>query len=188
MARRSMMRDRMRDMARRRRDMRSRRGDYGYEMGDRVRTMEHYPEYSYGRDSRYDRTANRREYESTRKYDGHYDYPMMRDYGEKYFPKEELVEWIDDLRDEIEPQFRPMYEKEQIIRRAKEMGVRFDDYTEDEFVATALMIATDYGRTVGMNEIDKIYRMAVDFLEDKDADLQGGEKLFAYYENVVCVD
>ena len=39
MARRSMMRDRMRDMARRRRDMRSRRGDYGYEMGDRVRTI-----------------------------------------------------------------------------------------------------------------------------------------------------
>lgn len=188
MARRSMMRDRMRDMARRRRDMRSRRGDYGYEMGDRVRSMEHYPEYSYGKDSRYERTPSRRIDERHREYDGHYYGPMMRDYGEKYFPKEELEEWTDDLFDEIEPQFRQMYEKDQVVRRAREMGVRFDEYTEDEFVATALMIATDYGRTVGMNEVDKIYRMAVDFLEDKDADLQGGEKLFAYYENVVCVD
>ena len=210
-----MTRGRMRDMARRsremrdrRRDMRSRR-DMRYDMGYSDRNA--YPEY----DSRYgdynysqsDYARSRMGSQSGRQSDGHYGYPYYmsdyarsrrtgryirdrRDYApsEDYLSEEELMEWQKDLMDEIEPQFKGQFERNRVIQRGKEMGVDFKDFTEEEFVTTALMIATDFGKTVGMNNTDQIFRMAVNWLEDDDAELQGGEKLAVYYDEIVCAE
>lgn len=198
------MRDRrrsMRDMARGRRDRM--RGDYNYDMArdrsysDSERSRRYdstsYPDYNY---SRYDM-----HYEPNREYYRHsssgWDEPMMdyrgrRGYdmasGEDYLSDEELMEWSKDLIDEIEPQYKGLFEKNRVLQRGKEMGVKFKDYTEDEYVTTVLMIATDFGKTVGMNNIDQIYRMAVDWLEDKDSELQGSEKLAVYYDEIICAE
>lgn len=216
-----MLRDRMRDMARRRMDMRSRmdgRNPYGsrggYVRSDRMGDYADYQQYDARMgdraDYRTDYARNGRDYERSGQYDGTYDYGYMndmrgrdyargrdyrsgdngRDYamdyagGDKMSP-EELKEWQKDLIREIDPQFRPMFEKAKVVQRAKEMGVKFDEYSEDEFVTTATMIATDYGKTVGMNNLDTILRMACNFLDDTDSELKGSEKLMAYHDYVV---
>ena len=56
---------------------------------------------------------------------------------------------------------------------------------------TALMMETDYGKTLtkyGINNIDTAISLAKDWLEDDDVDMRYGEKLGAYYFNVVCVE
>lgn len=197
---------RMRDMASRRRDMRARRDmRYDMEHSSRYANTEHlgrYGDYNYGST---DYAGYGMGYKSGREYDRTYEYPYyMNDYarsrrtgryirdrrdygsGEKYLSDEELMEWKKDLLEEIEPQFKAQFEDNKVVQRAKEMGVNFKDFTEDEYLVTALMIATDFGRTVGMNNTDQMFRMAVDWLEDDDAELQGSEKLRAYYDEIVC--
>ncbi len=191
----------------RRRDMRSRR-DMRYDIGysDRYTHPEYdsrYGDYNY---SQSDYARGRMDSQSSREYDRHYEYPYMsdyarsrrtgryirdrRDYGpsEDYLSEDELMEWKEDLLHELEPQFKPQFEDSRVIQRAKEMGVDFKDFTEDEFVVTAIMIATDFGKTVGMNNTDQMFRMAYDWLIDPDADIKGSEKLSVYYDEIVCAD
>ena len=49
-------------------------------------------------------------------------------------------------------------------------------------------MATDYGKTVGMNNIDQMLRMAYDWLDDKDSAIKGSEKLAVYYDEIICAD
>lgn len=117
------------------------------------------------------------------------NYPN-RDYASEknYLSNEELMEWKESLLEELEPQFKTQFEKNRVVQRAKEMGVPFKDFTEDEFVTTAVMIASDFGKTVGMNNIDQMLRMAYDWLDDPDAGVKGSEKLAIYYDEIVCAD
>lgn len=155
------------------------------------REIEHdpYTPYQYGRDYRKEN------------YDGHYSYPYYmnfdygtysrnRDYGsdKNYLNDEELMAWKETLLEEIDPQYKNQFEKNRVVQRAKEMGVQFKDFTEDEFVTTAIMIASDFGKTVGMNNTDQMFRMAYDWLDDKDAGVKGSEKLAIYYDEIVCAD
>ena len=137
---------------------------------------------------------------SRRNYDGHYPYPYYmefargrdyrgRDYAsEKKLNDEELMDWRESLLEELDPQYKMQFERNRVIQRAKEMGVQFKDFTEDEFVTTAVMIASDFGKTVGMNNTDQMFRMAYDWLDDKDAGVKGSEKLAIYYDEIVCAD
>lgn len=134
-------------------------------------------------------------------YDGHYPYPYYMDFArgrysrnrdysndKDYLDDEELMEWKETLLEEIEPQYKPQFEKNRVVQRAKEMGVQFKDFTEDEFVTTAIMIASDFGKTVGMNNTDQMFRMAYDWLDDPDSAVKGSEKLAIYYDEIICAD
>ena len=200
--RRDMRSRRMRDMRReRRRDyaMGSRRMSRDREYTSRGGDMS-YPKYedeAYRRNSQYDR-------EYDRNYDYHYDdidyrgrrdYRRGRDYRYDYgydyadgLDNEELMEWSKDLMKEIDPQFKPQFERARVIQRGKEMGVDFKDFSEDEFYVTTLMIATDFGKTLGMNNTDQMFRMAYDWLNDPDSELQGSEKLATYYDEIICAE
>lgn len=199
------MRDRrMRDRAERR----ERRRDMGYygSNGDR----EHYGKYDTTIYSEYDYAGRGRSSQSGGQSDMHYDYPMMggyydyargrrdrnydygydyrgrRDYGEsEYLSDEDLMDWSRDLLEYVEQKDRPLYTRENIIKRARDMGVDFRDFSEDELVVTTLMMVTDYGKTLGTSNLDTMIRLACDWLKDPDAGLQYGEKLAAYYENIV---
>jgi len=183
------------------------RRDRNYDMrySDRYADAEHSGRYDGYNYMQSDYARGGMGSEPNREYDRHYGYPYymndyarssrtgryirdMRDYGsgEKYLSDEELMEWKEDLLEEVEPQFKAQFEDNRVVQRAKEMGVKFKDYTEDEYIVTVLMIATDFGKTVGMNNTDQMFRMAVDWLEDDDAELQGSEKLSAYYDEIVC--
>lgn len=116
-------------------------------------------------------------------------YPMYDDYdhGGGYLSKEELYRWKNKLYDEMEKGECEMLSDEKVLKRAKEMGIRFENFTEDEFIVTVLMIFTDYCKTLGKANIDMYIKMAKDFLDDSDAGVKYGEKLTAYYDNVVNV-
>lgn len=202
------MRDRMRDMRRMREDRRSmRRKDYGsYGWGNDYHYD--YPEYDsrgdYRRNEKRQSSRMGRDYEYGREYsmDYHYYDPYMtrdyrgrrdmrRDYKaeeEDYLTDEELMEWSKDLLRDVPEKDRPYFTKDNIERKTKEMGMKFDDYTFSELYTAALMLYNDYSKTLGTANMDIYIRMSKDFFEDDDAELQGSEKLATYYDEIVCAE
>ena len=73
--------------------------------------------------------------------------------------------------------------KEQIIHQAKNMGVMFRDYTEEEFYAAYLAMVTDYKKV--SNEYNMYIQMAKEFLEDDDTKASNSEKLCKYLYYIV---
>ena len=182
-------------------DKRSR--DYG-RMDDYGRTSEYrteYPDMAYSR-SRMSRTRDygERDYEYDRDYGdvsrvGSFEYDTYydgRDYGGEYkLSSRELKEWSRDLLDEIKPEHRQSFEKENFERKVRELGIEPREYSMEELYVTTLMMESDYGQTMskyGINNLDVMICLAKDFLEDPDSDLRFGDKLAAYCMNVAFVD
>ena len=109
------------------------------------------------------------------------------DYGEKLV-KEELEEWKKKLMKEVEQKDHAFFAKENIAQKAKQMGIKFEEFTEDELAVAALMMYTDYCMTIkpmlGSN-MDIYIKLAKDFLTDPDAAVKGGEKLALYHDCIV---
>lgn len=170
----------------------SRRGrDRGMDYGN------DYPEYYNGMDYRTNPQYPNADYNMGHQQYGQYPMPMyemygiggvqpMYDYNYDYAYegmgkewKEDLHEWIEDLKKY--DSFK--MSKEDIINKAKSMGVKFDKYNEHEFVATYYMMMSDYPSI--MSDPHLALAMAKDFLEDKDSKLKGSDKLCAYYYEIV---
>ena len=190
------------DMAYDNMDMRRRRNSRGQYMSDRTYENEmdgHYPmsqgstyypieamgrftgywgepEGDYARGGRYDMRS---------RYDYGYDY--AGDYGEK-LTKEELEEWKKKLLKEVDEKEKQFFTKEHIGQKARQMGVEMKDYNEEELVVTTAMVYTDYCKTAKKyigNNMDFFIEIARDWLEDKDSELKGGEKLAVYYDCII---
>ena len=180
----------MRDRAERRRSRRGR--DYGYPMDYGYGYPEYNTrgDYTMGRDRRYDERhymGYEQPYESRRIYD--YGYDMRgrdyRDYGDDDYDKEyheDLKEWTEKLK----RYDRFGLSKDQVIQKAKEMGVTFSEYEPDEFYTTYLMQVSDYPQIA--NEPHTYLAMAKAWLEDKDIDLDGSEKLCKYMYEIAMAD
>ena len=177
--------------------------DYG-RMDDYGRTSEYrteYPDMAYSR-SRVERNRDygERDYEYDRDYGdvrrvGGFEYDTYydgRDYGGEYkLSSRELREWSRDLLDEVKPEHRQSFEKENFERKVREMGIEPREYSMEELYVATLMAETDFGDTLskyGINNIDVAICLGRDFLKDDDVDMRYGEKLGAYYFNVVCVE
>ena len=214
-----MRSDRIRDMRYRSMRMRDGRNPYGSRggyvvsdkrgrdygrMDDYGRTPEYrteYPDMAYSR-SRVERNRDygERDYEYDRDYGdvrrvGNFEYDTYydgRDYGGEYkLSSRELREWSRDLLDEVKPEHRQSFEKENFERKVREMGIEPREYSMEELYVATLMAETDYAKTLtkyGINNIDTAISLAKDWLEDDDVDMRYGEKLGAYYFNVVCVE
>lgn len=199
------------DMARRDyADMRSGRdyGDYGDYAGDMRGDMRdmHYGERQgnfrpveamgyftgyYGGSEDYAR-GGRRDYGD---YDYGYDmrgrdyadYDYAGDYGET-LTKEELDHWNKKLMNEVEEKDKQFFSKENIAQKAKQMGIPFEQFKEEELATAALMTYTDYCKAlkpyVGAN-MDVYISMGKAFLTDPDAAVKGGEKLAVYHDCIV---
>lgn len=154
--------------------------DYGYEPDFNTRMGDHYQM------GMRDYTRGMRDYRGGRDYTNNMN-DYRRDYGEpEYLDDEELMEWSKDLLMQVPETHKAFFSKENIERKAKEMGVKFNEYTFPEFYTTALMKFTDHSKTLGTANMDIYLRMAVEFLEDEDAELRGSEKLAVYYDKIVC--
>jgi hypothetical protein len=119
-----------------------------------------------------------------------YDYRGSRgrrmDYGYDYASEDMEKEWKEDLEEwckKLKKHDRFNFSKEQILGQAKQMGVKFDDFSEDEFLTTYYMVMSDYPQVA--NEPHTYLAMAKDWLHDKDSELQGSDKLCAYYYEVI---
>lgn len=110
----------------------------------------------------------------------HVDYASQR-----VLTPEELNEWKHKLLSMITDSVKPMFADDAIIKKARSMNVRFEDFTEDELIVTALMMYTDYWKVCGKGNPEKYISMAEMFLMDEDAAIYGGEKLATYHDCIV---
>lgn len=113
-------------------------------------------------------------------YNDYRDYNDYNDYAkEKDEYKKDLHEWIHRMK----ANDRFGWSKEQVMQSAKQMGVKFDNYDEDEFYAIYLAMVTDY-KSLG-NEPRIYLTLSKEWLEDQDVALKGGEKVCAYLYDIV---
>ena len=191
------MRDRrMRDRASRR--MRDRA--YGRSMDYGYYGPEYHSRHDYRTNERQQSSRMGRDYEYDREHSMDYNYydpvndyargrsrrDMRYDYGsDEYLSDDELMDWSKDLMHEVEEKDKPYFTKDNMERRAKDLGIDFKDFTFAELYTTALMMYTDFGKTLGTSNMDIFVRLAKDWLCDEDAELQYGEKLASYYDNIV---
>lgn len=119
-------------------------------------------------------------------YDYGYDYGMDR-HSKSMLDDRTLEMWARELTQEIEPVHQQKFKMDAIIKKAEEFGIRFDKFTPMEFYATVVMLVSDFGKTLGMTNIDIYTRLAKDWLCDPDAGVKYGEKLSAYYHHIANV-
>ena len=120
--------------------------------------------------------------------DGRRGRRMRRDYGDYShggLSHEELEKWKKSLHKELEDHDKEVMKMEKVIKRANDMRIEFDKFTEEEFYITVLMLYTDYKDTLGKGNVEVYIKLAKDFLCDEDAAVQYGEKLAKYYEEIV---
>jgi len=109
-------------------------------------------------------------------YADYYDYDYAQE-DEEW--KQHLKKWSEKLKKKD----RFNMPKDQVLQNAKQMGVKFEDYNEEEFLTTYYMVLSDYPKIA--NEPHTYLALAKDWLEDKDTALKGSEKLCAYYYEIV---
>jgi len=191
----------MRDRAERRRyRIEERRRDYGYPMDYRGNRAEYRGsvDFRMGRDRNYPEEyymgyeqprERSRMYANDYNYDMRYDYGMDyrrgRDYADDDYDKEyheDLKDWTDKLK----KYDRFGLSKDQVMQKAKEMGVSFSEYDPEEFYAVYLMQVSDYPTLA--NEPHTYLAMAKSWLEDKDIELDSSEKLCKYMYEIVMAD
>ena len=63
---------------------------------------------------------------------------------------------------------KQFFSKENITNKAKQMGINFDKFTEEELEVATMMVYTDYCKTLGTSNMDLYLRLAKDWLEDDD--------------------
>jgi hypothetical protein len=119
-------------------------------------------------------------------YDYGYDYGMDR-HNKSMLDDRTLDMWARELTQEIEPVHQQKFKMDAVVKKAEEMGIRFDKFSPMEFYATVVMLVSDFGKTLGMTNIDIYTRLAKDWLCDPDAGVKYGEKLAAYYHNIANV-
>lgn len=119
-------------------------------------------------------------------YDGA-DYGGM-DYGKHNQLDEHTLEmWAREMLQEIEPVHHAKFKMDVVVKKSEEMGIRFDKFTPHEFYTTVIMLVSDFGKTLGMTNVDIYTRLAKDWLCDPDAGVRYGEKLAAYYYSIANV-
>ena len=167
-----------------RRDMRNPYGARGGYVRDRAMEGRHdYPESSHSDYRRYDGYGRYnterpyRDYEYDREY-SRMEHDEMYNGSDKEYEKD-LKEWIKRL----ERKDRFGSSKDDIIRKAKSMDVKFDKFDEDEFYATYLMMVSDFKHVA--NDPHHYLAMAKEWLMDDDVALTGSDKLCAYLYEIV---
>lgn len=129
---------------------------------------------------RYDRYSDER-YDRAMEYDREYRRPYRDEAydGETKEYEHALKDWIKKL----ERKDRFGSSKDEIIRKAKSMDVKFDKFDEDEFYATYLMMISDFKHVA--NDPHHYLAMAKEWLMDDDVALTGSDKLCAYLYTIV---
>ena len=166
--------------------------DYGYDYPERSHSD--YRRY----DGRYDDERDYRDMEHHREHHRPYEYEMYgvggmrpvhqdhrdyrRDYSEEDMEKEyeeKLHEWISKLKKKDKFNLP----KEEVIKKAKEMNVKFTNFDETELYAVYLMLVSDFRQL--SSEPHRYIAMAKEWLEDDDIARKGSEKVCAYLYSIV---
>lgn len=154
-------------------------GHYGFERPREYRRPMEYEifgEMTYRDREDYYGSDGRNDYRYENYGQGYNDY-SSEDPKLKY--KEELEKWIKKMKNKD----RFQISKQEVISRAKQMGINFEEFTEEEYYAIYLAMVTDY-KNIG-NDPQKYLDLAKQFLEDDDIELSPSEKVYAYLNYIV---
>lgn len=125
-------------------------------------------------------------------YDSHEDMEYNYDMRKKplELSKKDLKKWEKELENS-DGSHGGHFHKDQIIPLAKQFGVKFDDFTEEEFVMAVNMMYADYSLALQeasvqqYNKPELYIHLAKAFLCDEDFDGEPYEKLALYYYAIV---
>jgi hypothetical protein len=112
-----------------------------------------------------------------------YGYDNYGDYGETLSDKE-LDHWCEKLKKHLDDQEKQMFHKDMIAQKSKQMGGQMKNFGEKEVEVVTLMLYDDFKKTLGRSP-DVYIKLALDWLNDEDAELKGAEKLATYYFCIV---
>lgn len=161
------------------------RGDYNYRSSDGHYPMERYGEHHRPMQYEIYGVGGMRPREDYRS--GDYG---MRDYGydmNDYDYASEDKEYREDLKEwckKLKKHDKFGMPKEDIISQARQMGVKFDKFDEEEFLTTYYMMMSDYKMDM-LNSPQAYMILAKQWLDDEDSELKGSEKLCAYLYEIV---
>lgn len=129
-----------------------------------------------GYDKGYDQNYDQRRYD--RAYDRGYDRDSGEEQSEKKFKEE-----IKKLPQELKQYDKFGLRKEEIINKASQMGIQYDKYSEDEFLATYYLMMCEFPVDI-LNTPQAYMVMAKHFLEGKKGKYKGADKLACYYYEI----
>jgi hypothetical protein len=171
-------------------DYRGRRNDYLMRKEDRRRGVRGSGR---GRDSSYDRARSyemevrpRDYYEDERR--GRRDYYYEderrgRDYADYAGAEKDYEHQLEKWTKKLMKRDKFHMPKNEIIKKAEEMHVEFEEYSEEEFYAVYLMMVSDYPNI--SNEPHMYIALAKQFLEDDDMAVSPSEKVCIYLYEIV---
>lgn len=113
------------------------------------------------------------------------DYNDYADYEEMDYAEidEEYKEDLEKLCQKLKKKDRFKLPKEELIKKAKQMGISFDEYDELEFMVVYYMMLSDYPTIA--NDPHQYLNMAKQWLEDDDIEVSPSEKLSIYYYKII---
>lgn len=148
-----------------------------------------YLEHKHNKSIKHDRYPRYKSYSDNResKYyhdDKNYDYEYEEEETRHEYDEETYIEDIEHWTNKLKRKDRfKTISRNEIINQAKQMGVKFDEYSELEFYAIYLMLISDF-KTIS-NDHRVYIGMTREWLEDDDIELDPSEKVCAYYYNIV---
>lgn len=152
-------------------EMRGNDGHYGMPMGYYGRA-EIMPDYDYGR-----RSSRRRDYAD---YDYDDDDYAEEDYasGEEEY-KKELHKWTNKLKQHD----RFNINKDEVVKKAKDMNIKFEEFSEEEFYAMYLLMLNVFKNS--FNDPHLYIKMAKDFLMYPEFKLNPSETVWVILNDIV---
>lgn len=156
-------------------DHRDYAGHYGYRGTPMYNPMA--SDFYDGRGGDYMDSRDYGDYRDYRDYNDGNDMNMDGGSEKKYH--EDIKRWTEKLKRKD----RFKIPKEEVISNAKQMGVKFEDFSEDEFYAVYLMMVSDYKAVA--NDFRSYLNMAKEWLEDDDIEVSPSEKLCIYFYEIV---
>lgn len=112
-----------------------------------------------------------------------YGNDRRRDYGRE----DNLEVWKHRLMREIDEKGKQMFRMDSFMKRAEDMGIRFERFSPEELHVTAVMLYSDFAEALGNMPVDIYIKMAKAWLCDPDAAVRYGDKLEAYQKHIVQV-
>lgn len=119
-------------------------------------------------------------------YAGYRDYRDYNDYADMDYASEEkdykkkLEHWTDKLK---KKDTRFNISKEQVMNRAKQMNVKFEEYDEEEFYFVYLLNIAMYSNIT--NDSNVYIGMAKKWLDNEIEEVKGGEKVCKYIYEIL---
>lgn len=117
-----------------------------------------------------------------------YDRNYMEDSRRRDYGREDNLEvWKHRLMREIDEKGKQMFRMDSFMKRAEDMGIRFERFSPEELHVTAVMLYSDFAEALGNMPVDIYIKMAKAWLCDPDAAVRYGDKLEAYQKHIVQV-